>query len=307
MSLATAVLGIGIAWILLIASKKSCADDVITFTFISSLLKIFFLMIAIPFIFFAQDSGFRSVCVNTGLTLWCTPFIMFKIGPIVEITTLLFAASTVRRRAIIKYGCDEVPAPPLPPPPPQPPVYRPAWETAPVAELNHPLSLEKLESHVSGLSVRTIYWLAFALLIIAGLCSGVAARLKPFPHDDDDDIAGAGTDGNDDGDGDKSAKGMTYLEFCRLSFFYLAVPGCWWLSLICMSRQKASKDERAGDHVGYALYNGLVFLFICFKKRSETCPLEPSSSFHSWIVSSLCSFLRGRDRLQTRGFHVRNR
>ncbi|KAJ7666840.1 hypothetical protein DFH06DRAFT_252274 [Mycena polygramma] len=191
---------------------------------------------------------------------------MFIIGPIVEITALFFAAYTIRRRAIIKHGRDELPVLPQPPQPPQPPVYRPAWETAPVAELNLPLSLEKLESHVSGLSVRTIYWLAFALLIIAGLCSGVAALLKPFPHDDDDD---------GDGDGDKNTRGMTYLEFCRLSFFYLAVSAFWWLSLICMSRQKASKDERAGDHVGYATYNGLgrlfyFFVFICLRRRSET-------------------------------------
>ncbi|KAJ7676835.1 hypothetical protein DFH06DRAFT_1428726 [Mycena polygramma] len=271
MSLITVVLGIGAPWFLLCDSQLHQIPSILMPFQDIQTTKLSLvnrweghsraqdLLVAIPFIFSAKDSGFRSSCVSTGFTLWCTPFTMFIIGPIVEMAALFFAAYTIYRRAVIKYGRDKVL------PPPQAPVYQAAWKTAPVAELHFPISLERLESHVSGLSVPTIIVsyvrirLALTLSVIARLCSGVAAVLKPFPHDDEY---------NDD-------RRMTYLVFFRLSFIYLAGSALWWILLIYMSRQKASKSELAGAHVSQARSSGLSRLFwfifyLCIWKRSET-------------------------------------
>ncbi|KAJ6452375.1 hypothetical protein C8R47DRAFT_1083734 [Mycena vitilis] len=158
MSVITVFLGIAVPWFQVYPDDKTLAGQQMGGTVIVSLPMIAFL-IATPFILSAGDSGFESSCVSSGVTLSSTPYITFIIGPIIEMAALYFTAYTIH----VLPGRYKAPK------------YRAAWKNAPVAELHFPVSLERLESHVSGLHVRTIYWLALSLSVIAGICSGAAA------------------------------------------------------------------------------------------------------------------------------------
>ncbi|KAJ7752375.1 hypothetical protein B0H16DRAFT_1546824 [Mycena metata] len=249
-----------VAWVLLIAlsrSKKLDSRRVSAHfgcTLTGSVYKFLLVCLVLRAKRSEAFSEFLSTCGRTGFrSLACTPLGTLLLGPIVEILIFLVAAFTIRRRAIAKYGVQqvEVPAPPR--------ELVAAWTMAHGTEALDELPVSDAKRTYLLGGVSTVYVIGLLLTIMQGLFGWSATALTESEP--------TGNKSND----------MTYYLFSVIMSSLAAVSTVFWIVLICGRKMRA-------DGIFYLTWSyGLERMYML-----GLLLLEPRSKRFSELVSS-CS------------------